>query len=195
MTQRTDRIDALLREEIGTILSRDLSDPAIGFTTITDVETAPDLSHAQVWVSQIGQAPEREASLAALRRALPYVRRLLGQRVRLRRIPELHLRVDDTAERGTRVLKLLAELDAGAAPEEAVVAADPLPTPVARLPREGEPDVAPLAAAATPPSRHPKRRDPRSDRASDPRSDRPRDRTADRHPHRRDESARRGGRR
>src|SRR2546423_2462694 len=116
MTQRTDRIDALLREEIGAILVRDVSDPAIGFTTITDVETAPDLSHAQVWVSQIGQPEERAASLAALRRALPYVRRLLGQRVRLRRIPELHLRVDRTPERGTRVLKLLAALQTGRPP-------------------------------------------------------------------------------
>ena len=46
MTQRTDRIDALLREEIGAILERDVSDPAIGFTTVTDVGTTPDLSHA-----------------------------------------------------------------------------------------------------------------------------------------------------
>ena len=139
MTQRTDRIDALLREEIGAILSRDVSDPAIGFTTVTDVETAPDLSHAEVWVSQIGQPAERAASLAALRRAMPYVRHLLGTRVRLRRIPELHLRVDETAERGTRVLKLLSELESGELPAAETPPAEPLPTPVPRLPHEGEP--------------------------------------------------------
>jgi ribosome-binding factor A len=138
MTQRTDRVDALLREEIGAILSKDVSDPAIGFTTVTDVETAPDLSHAQVWISQIGQPDERAASLVALRRALPYVRRLLGQRIRLRRIPELHLRVDETAERGTRVLKLLAELETGTSLPETVPTSDTLPTPVKRLPLEGE---------------------------------------------------------
>lgn len=143
MTQRTDRIDALLREEIGSILERDVSDPAIGFTTVTDVETTPDLSHAQVWVSLIGQPPERAASLAALRRAMPYVRHRLGDRVRLRRIPELHLRVDETAERGTRVLHLLAELEAGDIPAEDLPAAESLPTPVPRLPHEGDaPDVA-----------------------------------------------------
>jgi ribosome-binding factor A len=138
MTQRTDRIDALLREEIGGILARDLADPAIGFTTVTDVETAPDLSHARVWVSQIGQPDERQASLAALRRALPFVRHLLGERVRLRRIPELHLRVDETAERGTRVLQLLTELEAGQAPEGEPPTSESLPTPVRRLPHEGD---------------------------------------------------------
>lgn len=134
MTQRTDRIDALLREEIGAILAKDVADPAIGFTTVTDVETVPDLSHAQVWVSQIGQPDERAASLAALRRAMPYVRRLLGQRLRLRRIPQLHIRADETAERGTRVLKLLAELEAGAMPADAPPAPDPLPTPTPHVP-------------------------------------------------------------
>lgn len=139
MTQRTDKVDALLREEIGAILTRDVSDPAIGFTTVTDVETTPDLSHAEVWISQIGQPDERAASLAALRRALPYVRHLLGARVRLRRIPELHLRVDETAERGTRVLKLLSELEAGDLPATDAGPVEPLPTPVPRLPHDGEP--------------------------------------------------------
>jgi len=138
MTQRTDRIDALLREEIGAILSRDLADPAIGFTTVTDVETAPDLSHARVWVSLIGQPEERAESLGALRRALPYVRHLLGERVRLRRIPELHLRVDETAERGTRVLQLLAEIEAGESAEDHRPTGESLPTPVRRLAHEGD---------------------------------------------------------
>ena len=132
MTQRTDRIDAQLREEIGAILAREVSDPDIGFVTITDVETAPDLSHAQVWVSLIGQPAERTATMAALKRAMPYVRRLLGKRLRLRRIPELHLRLDDTAERGTRVLKLLTELEAGHLPPDEP-GAETLPTPVRQV--------------------------------------------------------------
>lgn len=135
MTQRTRRVDALLREEIGAILEREVSDPEIGFVTITDVETAPDLSHAQVWVSLIGQPEERATSLAALKRAMPYVRHLLNARVRLRRIPELHVRLDETAERGTRVLHLLAELEAGHVPGDDAAPGDPLPTPLPRLPR------------------------------------------------------------
>src|SRR4051794_5474397 len=118
MTARTDRIDQLLRQEIGAILARDIQDPRIGFVTITDVETAPDLSTARVWVSVIGQPEERERTIKALERAMPFVRRELGSRIRLRRIPELHLRTDDTAQRGTRVLQLLAELEAGETPGE-----------------------------------------------------------------------------
>jgi len=132
MTQRTDRIDQLLREEIGAILTRDVQDPRIGFVTITDVETAPDLSTARVWVSVIGQPAERELTMKALERAMPFVRRELGSRVRLRRIPELQLRADETAERGTRVLQLLAELEAGATPVDEAPATESLPTPAPR---------------------------------------------------------------
>jgi ribosome-binding factor A len=134
MTQRTDRIDHLLRQEIGEILARDVQDPRIGFVTITDVETAPDLSTARVWVSVIGQPEEREQTIRALQRAMPFVRHELGARVRLRRIPELHLRTDDTAQRGTRVLQLLAELEAGETPDDDAPIAESLPTPVPRLP-------------------------------------------------------------
>src|SRR5262245_66499707 len=112
MTARTNRIDELLRQEIGQILERDVQDPRIGFVTVTDVETAPDLSTARVWVSVIGQPEERDQTLRALGRAMPFVRHDLGGRVRLRRIPELHLRVGDTAQRGTRLLQLLAAPEA-----------------------------------------------------------------------------------
>ena len=138
MTQRTDKIDALLREEIGTILTREVGDPRIGFATITDVETAPDLSHARVWVSLIGQPDERRAALIALAHAMPFVRRQLGGRLHLRRIPELHVREDDTAQRGTRVLRLLAEIEAGEVPIDEAAPPESLPTPVARLPHEGD---------------------------------------------------------
>ena len=135
MTQRTDRIDQLLRQEIGEILARDIQDPRIGFVTVTDVETAPDLSTARVWVSVIGQPDEREQTIRALQRAMPFVRHELGSRVRLRRIPELHVRTDDTAQRGTRVLRLLAELEAGGTPpDEDAPTAESLPTPVPRIP-------------------------------------------------------------
>jgi len=132
MTARTDRIDELLRQEIGAILSRDVQDPRIGFVTVTDVETAPDLSTARVWVSVIGQPAERTETMRALERAMPFVRHELGSRIRLRRIPELHLRTDDTAERGTRVLRLLAELESGETPPEVTPVGESLPTPAGR---------------------------------------------------------------
>src|SRR5215216_5404645 len=118
MSQRTERIDELLRQEIGAILSREVSDPRVGFATITKVETTPDLRHAKVWVSVIGQQKERAATISALSRAMPFVRRELGRTLRLKRIPDLHVELDDTAERGTRVLQLLDELVAGASVDE-----------------------------------------------------------------------------
>ncbi len=113
MTQRTDRIDELLRQEIGQALEREVTDPRIGFVTVTDVETSPDLAHARVWVSIIGTPEQRKASLAALRSAMPFVRRGLNNKIRLRRIPELEVRLDETSERGTRMLHILDELAAG----------------------------------------------------------------------------------
>src|ERR687889_403826 len=98
MTARTDRIDQLLREEIVAILTKDVQDPRIGFVTVTDVETAPDLSTARVWVSVIGQPEERDRAVRALEHAMPFVRRELGSRIRLRRIPQLLVRVDDSAQ-------------------------------------------------------------------------------------------------
>ena len=105
MSQRTQRVDELLRQEIGSIVSREIADPRVGFATITSVETTPDLRHAKVWVSVIGQPAEREATLAALRRAMPFVRHELSTRLRIKRIPDLHVQLDDTAERGTRILR------------------------------------------------------------------------------------------
>jgi ribosome-binding factor A len=134
MTARTDRIDQLLRQEIGAILAKDVQDPRIGFVTVTDVETAPDLSTARVWVSVIGQPAEREVTIRALKHALPFVRHELGTRIRLRRVPELHLRVDDTLQRGTRVLQLLADLEAGEIISDPPPIEESLPTPVPHVP-------------------------------------------------------------
>ena len=138
MTARTDQIDELLRQEIAEIVTREVADPRVGFATITDVETSPDLRHAQVWVSVIGQPKERDTTIEALGRAMPFVRRELGHRLRLKRIPELHVHLDDTAERGTRVLRLLHEIEEGATIEPELPIGESLPTPVARLPHEGD---------------------------------------------------------
>jgi ribosome-binding factor A len=153
MTQRTDRVDELLRQEIGAIIAKEIDDPRVGFVTITDVETTADLSHAQVWVSVIGSADERTETLRALGRAMPFIRRQLGARIRIRRIPELHLRADETLERGTRVLRLLSELEAGADPGTLTGPLDTLPTPVPRLPHEGDAPEPATDGPAEPPGR------------------------------------------
>jgi ribosome-binding factor A len=151
MTARTDRIDELLRQEIGAIIAREISDPRVGFATITSVETAPDLRHAKVFVSIIGQPTERKEALRALGRAMPFVRHELGKRLRLQRIPEFHLELDETLERGTRVLRLLDELEAGNNPDELPPVGESLPTPVKRLPHLGDAELLPGEEPVVPP--------------------------------------------
>jgi ribosome-binding factor A len=134
MTERTARLDELLREEISAVIHSEVDDPRIGFVTITDVEVAPDLRHASVWVSVIGSPEEKRRTLRALGRAMPFVRQRLGK-LRLKRIPELHVKDDDTARRGTRVLQILDELEHG---REGDVPELPetLPTPTGVSPME-----------------------------------------------------------
>ncbi len=127
MSERTRRVDHLLQEEISAIIRRELHDPRVGFVTITGVDVTSDLRHATVWASVIGDAQERRATLQVLGRAMPFVRHQLGP-LRLRRIPELHLREDDTAERGTRVMQLLDQIEA-AGPEGAVGGLEDVPGP------------------------------------------------------------------
>jgi ribosome-binding factor A len=148
MSQRTDRVDELLRQEIGTLLAKELADPRIGFTTITDVETSPDLRHAKVWVSVIGARTDRTETVRALQASMGFVRHELGKRLRIKRIPALHVHLDDSAERGTRVLHLLQELESGVQPGEIAPFNESLPTPVKRLPHEG--DAEPVESDAQP---------------------------------------------
>jgi ribosome-binding factor A len=132
VSERTRRVDHLLQEEISAIVQREVQDPRVGFVTITSVETTPDLRHATVWASIIGSDEERAATMAALGRAMPFVRHRLGA-LHLKRIPQLHLREDDSAQRGTRVMQLLerveAELEGGEAPTEDAAAVPDLPSP------------------------------------------------------------------
>ena len=156
MSQRIDRVDELLRQEIGALLAKEIADPRIGFATITDVETSPDLGHAKVWVSVIGGKADRDETLRALQSSMGYIRHELGRRLRIRRIPELHVRLDDSAERGTRLLHLLNELEAGADPQAIVPFEESLPRPVKRLPHEGDTD----DPAAQPPEQPARKRPP-----------------------------------
>ncbi len=144
MSERTRRVDHLLQEEISAIVQREVHDPRVGFVTITSVETTPDLRHATVFASVIGDDDQRKATMAALGRAMPFVRHNLGK-LHLRRIPELHLREDDSAQRGTRVMQLLEQVEAefegsGGHVDEPAPEVPALPTPTS-LNDPADPDV------------------------------------------------------
>jgi ribosome-binding factor A len=110
MSQRTDRLDSQIRQELMDLLQREMKDPRLGFATITRVETARDLGHARVWVSVLGTDAERERTMSALRVATPWLRRKLGERLSLRHVPELTVREDDSIASGDRVLQIIREL-------------------------------------------------------------------------------------
>jgi ribosome-binding factor A len=100
------------------LLQREMKDPRVGFATITRVETARDLGHARVWVSVYGTDAEQAASIDALRSAAPWLRRQLGERLRLRHVPQLTIRADDSIASGDRVLRILHDIEAESASKD-----------------------------------------------------------------------------
>ena len=110
MSQRTDRVDELLRQEIGALLTKELADPRIGFVTITGVETSTDLRHATVFVSVLGSEKAREKSLQGLAAAHGTLQARLARELRMKRTPQLTFEYDPTVERGVRMTKLIDEL-------------------------------------------------------------------------------------
>lgn len=119
MTQRTNRVDELLQQEIGAILERDLADPRIGFVTVTGVEVSADLSHATVRVSVMGSDAERAQTLAGLASAAGHVRSQLARRLATRVTPEVVFQLDRGIEHAARIDRVLRALKAGDAPEDA----------------------------------------------------------------------------
>lgn len=111
MTPRTDRLDSQIRQELMTLLQREMKDPRVGFATVTRVETARDLGSAKVWISVLGTSEEQKATVKALTDAAPWLRRQLAERLTIRHIPQLVIRHDDSIEAGDRVLRLLNELE------------------------------------------------------------------------------------
>lgn len=96
--KRSDRLGEVLKEEISMILLREVKDPRIGFITITKVMLSGDLRHARVYFTMYGEGKEREDASEALQHAGGYIRSRLGKRLRLRYIPDLVFRYDDSIE-------------------------------------------------------------------------------------------------
>lgn len=107
MVARQKRLGQLLKQEISDMLLREIKDPRIAFASITSVDVAPDLRHAKVLVSVLGSESERKSTMAGLRSATGFIRRELGQRLRLKYIPEIRIVYDDSIEEGSRILSLI----------------------------------------------------------------------------------------
>jgi len=111
-SQRPTRVGDQIREEIADLLAREVHDPGIGFLTITHVKVTPDLQQARVYYTTMGDEQARRQSRKALDRATPFLRRQLGRRLRLRRIPELQFFFDESIERHDRIERILQEIHA-----------------------------------------------------------------------------------
>lgn len=111
MQYRADRLAHELRNEISYIIARELKDPRVGFATITNARVSPDLRHARVFVSVFGPSEQQKETLAALNRAVGFIRRQLSGRLKLRHCPELQFAFDDSIERGAKMDELLAEVN------------------------------------------------------------------------------------
>ena len=119
MARRMERVNQLLREELSDLARRQLKDPRLGtLMTITEVDASPDLRHARVYVSVMGDAEEQQAAIDALSAAAGYLRRGLRGRLKLRHIPELQFQHDTTMERGSQLLSLIDQVNATPAHDE-----------------------------------------------------------------------------
>jgi len=105
--KRLDRVNQLIKEEVSTLLQRELKDPRLGFVTVTEVETAKDLRVAKVFVSVLGDERQWTASLAGLASARGFVRNWLRQHLDLRVTPEIDFRPDHSMEHAARIQSLL----------------------------------------------------------------------------------------
>ena len=116
-TGRMRRVDEAIRQVLGDAVAGDLKDPRVGFVTVTDVRTSPDLSQARVYVSVLGRRggqstkTEREETLDGLRSAHGYLQARVARELHLKRTPTLEFTYDDTTDRAMRVEELIDEME------------------------------------------------------------------------------------
>ena len=102
------RVNEAVREVLAAAIATDLKDPRIGFVTVTDVDTSPDLRAARVFVSVLGPAEERESALEGLRSSHGFLQSRIASEMRMKRTPTLTFLYDESVERGVRLSRLLA---------------------------------------------------------------------------------------
>ena len=113
---RPQRVGDQIREELSAMLARgEVHDPKIGFITLTRVQVSPDLQIAHVYYTSLGDAAARKDTQKALDRATPFLRRQIGSRVHLRRVPEIEFRFDESIAHQDRIEQILQDLHRAAA--------------------------------------------------------------------------------
>jgi ribosome-binding factor A len=109
---RPDRVADQIRGELADLLAREVHDPGIGFVTLTRVQVSADIQVARVYYTVLGDEKARQRSGRALERAAPFLRRQIGHRLRLKRVPELTFHYDDAIAGADRIEQILNEIHA-----------------------------------------------------------------------------------
>lgn len=113
-SERMRRVDEAVREVLSDAITSEIKDPRVGFVTVTDVDTAPDLRHARVFVSVLGDDRVRRRSIDGLVSAHGYLQRRVARELRLKHTPTLDFLYDDSLDRSLRVQELLEREGPGA---------------------------------------------------------------------------------
>ncbi len=108
--RRPQRMALQIQHEISTMLFRDVKDRRIGLVTITGVDLSPDLRHAKVFFSAMGTERQKKETLEALGHAAGWIRHELGQRIRMKFLPEIVFLPDTSQEYGERIDRLIDEI-------------------------------------------------------------------------------------
>jgi len=109
-SRRPQRVALEIQHEVSTMIFRDMKDRRIGFVTVTGVQVSPDLRHARIFVSLMGSEKEKKESLATLSHAAGWVRHELGQRIRMKFVPEIVFLTDPSQDYGEHIDKLIDEI-------------------------------------------------------------------------------------
>ncbi|MBO1510369.1 30S ribosome-binding factor RbfA [Metabacillus bambusae] len=111
MSLRANRVGEQMKKELGDIIGRKIKDPRIGFVTVTDVSVSGDLQIAKVFISVLGDEEQRQNTLKGLAKAKGFIRSEIGQRIRLRKTPEIQFEFDESINYGNRIETLIHELN------------------------------------------------------------------------------------
>ena len=113
-----NRVGEQMKKELGDIISRKIKDPRVGFVTVTDVQVSGDLQIATVYISVLGDEEQKESTLKGLAKAKGFIRSEIGQRIRLRKTPEISFEFDEAIGYGQRIDTLLHQINKDGKREE-----------------------------------------------------------------------------
>ena len=110
MGVRPERVANAIRREISNMIQEDLRDPRIGFTTITKVEITPDLRVAKVYYTVLGDVKTKKSTETAFKNASGFIKGLIGDRLKLRFVPEIIFKMDKSVEHQARIDELINKI-------------------------------------------------------------------------------------